>query len=263
MKNDTQKVVVLIPIYRDFFDDFEIKSLKSVHNELSNFPIIFIAPESLNTDFLNRYEITFNFEIYRFEDDYFRSIEGYNQLLLSSHFYKAFLNYEYLLICQTDAYVFKNELSSWVSKGFDYIGAPWLDSKKVLFNHTSRSIFNKIKKKIGLKERLYNHINQVGNGGFSLRKTAKFHEISTKEEVAINNFLKNKEKENYHIEDVFWSLYVPQKYPFLKPDYQTAMRFCVDRKPEVAFTYLNGKLPFACHGFNKKGVVKFWSKYIS
>lgn len=263
MKNDTKKVVILIPIYRTFFDDFEIKSLKSVNQHLRNFPIIFIAPQSLNIDFLKKYKIQFDYEIYRFEDVFFKSIDGYNQLLLSSHFYKAFLNYEYMLICQTDAYVFKNELYFWVSKGFDYIGAPWLDSKRVLFNHKSRSIFNKLKKSIGLKERLYNHINQVGNGGFSLRKTAKFVEISTKEAITIDYFLKNREKENYHVEDVFWSLYVPQKYSFLKPDYQTAMHFCVDRKPEVAFSYLNGKLPFACHGFNKKGVIKFWSKHIS
>ncbi len=90
-----------------------------------------------------------------------------------------------------------------------------------------------------------------------------FHEISIKESKNISYFLEHREKENYHIEDVFWSLYVPKKHSFQKPDYKTAMRFCVDRKPEVAFGYLNGELPFACHGFNKKGVVKFWSKYIS
>src|SRR5690606_37539205 len=98
----------------------------------------------------------------------------------------------------------KNELSLWVSKGFDYIGAPWLDSKKILFNHKPRFIFNKIKRIFGLKQRLYNHINQVGNGGFSLRKTLKFHEISVIESKKINYFLQHKEKENYHVEDVFW-----------------------------------------------------------
>lgn len=263
MKNDTEKVVILIPIYRAFFDDFEKKSLKSVNQHLKSFPIIFIAPESLDIDFLKEYEIQFNYEICRFEDHFFKSINGYNQLLLSSHFYEAFLNYEYMLICQTDAYVFKNELSLWISKGFDYIGAPWLDSKKILFNHKPRFIFNKIKRIFGLKQRLYNHINQVGNGGFSLRKTKLFYNISLKEKDQIAYFLSNKEKENYHIEDVFWSLYVPQKHSFLKPDYKTALCFCVDRKPEVAFGFLNGELPFACHGFNKKGVVKFWSKYIS
>ena len=168
-----------------------------------------------------------------------------------------------MLICQTDAYVFKNDLDFWISKNFDYIGAPWLDSKKIFFNHKLRFLFNKLKKSLGLKERLYNHINQVGNGGFSLRNVDKFYNISKKESKTIEHFIENKEKENYHIEDVFWSLYVPQKYELIKPDYQTAINFCVDRKPEIAFKYLNDKLPFACHGFNKKGVVKFWSKHIS
>src|SRR5690606_15688173 len=234
MKNDTEKVVILIPIYRAFFDDFEKKSLKSVNQHLKSFPIIFIAPGSLDIDLLKEYEIQFNYEICRFEDHFFKSINGYNQLLLSSHFYEAFLNYEYMLIFQTDAYVFKNELSLWISIGFDYIGAPWLDSEKILFNHKSRFIFNKIKRIFGLKQRLYNHINQVGNGGFSLRKTKLFYNISLKEKEQITYFLSNKEKENYHIEDVFWSLYVPQKHSFLKPDYKTALCFCVDRKPEVA-----------------------------
>ena len=100
MKNDTKKVVILIPIYKAFFNDFEIKSLRSVNKQLKNFPIVFIAPESLDIDFIKQHEIKFDYEIYRFEDHFFKSIDGYNKLLLSAHFYEAFLNYEYILILQ-------------------------------------------------------------------------------------------------------------------------------------------------------------------
>lgn len=262
MKEDRKDVVIIIPLYKSFLDDLEIKSLKSVSSHLRDFDIYLIAPESLNLDFLKNYDIQFNFKIQRFENHFFKSIDGYNELLLSSNFYKTFINYEFMLICQTDAFVFKNELPYWISQSYDYIGAPWLDSKNIFFRHKIRNLFNKLKKFFGLKYRLYNHINQVGNGGFSLRRIKMFYEIAKLETEQIHYFLKEKNKENYHIEDVFWSLYVPTKYSISKPDYKKALNFCVDRKPEIALAYLNEKLPFACHGFNKKGVINFWNKYI-
>jgi two-component system phosphate regulon sensor histidine kinase PhoR len=38
------------------------------------------------------------------------SIEGYNRLLISSRFYRAFANYKFILIAQLDALVIKDEL---------------------------------------------------------------------------------------------------------------------------------------------------------
>ncbi len=262
MKTPQEKVLILIPLYRDHFDDFEQKSLASVGQHLKEFQIAFIAPNSLDISFLKAYKIDFEFNTYRFDCDFFSSIDGYNQLMMTPDFYKTFLGFKYILICQTDAYVFKNDLSYWLDKGFDYIGAPWLDSKNTFFSHQIRFVFNKLKKTFGGKEKHYNHINKVGNGGFSLRNTNLFFEIATKEQEQIKKFIARREKENYHIEDVFWSLYVPQKYAIKIPDYRTALYFCVDRKPEIAFEILNNELPFACHGFNKKGGSQFWSKYI-
>lgn len=264
MKNDTKKVVILIPIYRTFFDDFEIKSLKSVNQELKSFPIIFIVPQSLDIDFLKNYEIQFDYEIYRFEDQFFKSIDGYNQLLLSSHFYEAFLNYEFMLICQTDAYIFKNELTFWVSRKYDYIGAPWLDSEPTFLRDFSRS-FNKIYRKLlNKKQRNFEHLNLVGNGGFSLRNIQKHYLISLEQQELINQHLKNRPESNYYIEDVFWSIQVPKLYPdFQIPEYKEALHFAVDRKPKRAFQLLENQFPFACHGFNKPKVFKFWKGKIN
>lgn len=262
MKESQEKVLIIIPVYRDYFDDFEQKSLGSVGKHLKEFQIAFVAPKSLDISFLNSYELGFEHSVFRFDDAFFSDIEGYNQLMLSHGFYQTFLDYEYILICQTDAYIFKNDLNYWLNKGFDYVGAPWLDSKNRFFSHQWRSFFNKLKKYFGFKEKRYTHINKVGNGGFSLRKTSTFFEIATKEQAQIKKFIENKEKENYHIEDVFWSLYAPQYHTVNIADYKTALFFCVDRKPEVAFELLKNQYPFACHGFNKKGVSEFWSKHI-
>lgn len=78
-----------------------------------------------------------------FHENYFKSIDGYNKLMLSPSFYKAFSNYEYILIYQLDAWVFKDELQHWCNQKYDYIGAPIYQNNKLI---------------------------GIGNGGFSLRK---------------------------------------------------------------------------------------------
>src|SRR5690606_22253097 len=133
MESSKKTVQILIPIYREVFDDFEQKSLASVSKHLQQFPIAFIAPKSLDISFLNKYPLNFKYNVFRFEDTFFKSIEGYNKLMLQPYFYENFLDFDYILICQTDAYIFKNELNYWLNTNFDYVGAPWLDSKNFLF----------------------------------------------------------------------------------------------------------------------------------
>lgn len=45
--------------------------------------------------------------------------------MLSAEFYERFLAWDYILLCQTDAFVFRDELADWCARGYDYIGAPW------------------------------------------------------------------------------------------------------------------------------------------
>ncbi len=256
------KTVVVIPIYRNFFDKHELQSLRSVKQQLCTYDIVFVAPKKLNVFFLREIDLGFDYKVEFFEDYFFTSVDTYSHLLMKAEFYKRFISYDYMLICQTDAYVFRNELEEWVQKNYDYIGAPWLDSENKYGYHSIRKLYNNIKKFFGLKYRGYEHINRVGNGGFSLRKIQRFYEICLKEEEQVEVFVNTKEPIAFKVEDMFWSFYIPSKYDFNIPDYQTAAHFCLDRKPNVGMKITQQKLPFACHGFNKKGVHKFWSKYI-
>lgn len=43
-------------------------------------------------------------------------IAGYNQMMLSREFYQLFNDTEYLLICHTDAWIFRDELEDWCKK---------------------------------------------------------------------------------------------------------------------------------------------------
>ena len=47
--NNLKKVAVVIPIYRDFLDEFEKKSLESILRHFNDFEIIFAAPAFTRT----------------------------------------------------------------------------------------------------------------------------------------------------------------------------------------------------------------------
>ena len=124
------KAVVLIPIYKTNLNNNENRSLEQCFRILSpKHKIIFFASENLQTSFYEEFCLKNNitFEVERFEDKYFEDVRGYNALMKNENFYKRFLNYDYMLIYQLDAYVFKDELLYWCDKGYDYIGAPWFE----------------------------------------------------------------------------------------------------------------------------------------
>ncbi|TDW52316.1 hypothetical protein EV144_1011005 [Flavobacterium sp. 270] len=249
-------VKIVIPIYKDHFGELEEKSFLQCVKLLGEFDIVLVQPEGLDNSY-----ITKNYpqiEVKSFPKHYFKNIEGYNELLLSSSFYEAFLDVEYMLIYQLDAFVFKNDLKEWCQKGYDYIGAPWIATpvdtfgKKVL-NAVIKNFKSKKKK---IREQIF---YKVGNGGFSLRKVASHYAIAKEKSEFITDFLKADKKEIYFMEDVFWSLKAPEfNTDFKIPDYKEGVAFAIDRKPEIALKINNNQLPFGCHGINKPKVIDFW-----
>ena len=255
-----KEVAVVIPIYKNKFEQFEIIALKQCFHVLKNHPIIFIKPEGLlleseQFDFENTLQISF-------KDSYFKSALTYNELMLSSNFYESFLDYKYILIYQLDAFVFKDDLTFWCNKNYDYIGAPWIatESNNSFINMLSKisDVFlseeKKERKKIFYK---------VGNGGFSLRKVASHYQIAKEKAVYINELLITKKGTLDAIEDVFWSIKAKDFFPsFLIPDYKEALNFAIDRKPKLSLKLNNNIIPFGCHGIDKPKVAAFWQTYI-
>ena len=92
-----------------------------------------------------------------------------------------------------------------------------------------------------------------------MRKTASHYSIAKQNEAFILDFLRDKEKKIYAIEDVFWSLKASDlDKNFRIPEYKEALGFAVDRKPKIALALNNNQLPFGCHGINKPKVIAFW-----
>jgi hypothetical protein len=254
-------VKVVIPVYKSYFGELEEKSFLQCVKVLGNYEVVLVQPEGLDSSYITKKFDAITVE--SFPKHYFQNIEGYNELLLSPLFYERFLDSEYILIYQLDAFVFKDELTEWCQKGYDYIGAPWIASLKKsiwakFFNFVAKKF--RTKKKNGREQTFF----KVGNGGFSLRKVTSHFSIAKNNKKFILDFLNAKEKEIYAIEDVFWSLKAIEfDENFRIPDYKEALHFAIDRKPKIAFSLINNQLPFGCHGINKPKVIKFWSKILS
>ena len=128
------KAAVTVPIYRREPEASEKASLAQCVEVLGgSHPLILFAPESLA---LGPYlDIAHEAAVERFGDRFFASVGGYNSLLLSPDFYERFSSFEHILICQLDAWVFRDELDLWCEKKYDYIGAPFYLGKDVIIGN--------------------------------------------------------------------------------------------------------------------------------
>lgn len=269
-------VVVVIPIYRNFLTLNEKKSLIQCFKILYKHPITFIAPNNLDTStYRELCEINnINFKVERFGNSYFRSVQGYSQLLLSKLFYERFSVFKFILIYQLDCWVFKDELELWCKKNYDFIGAPLVG-------------------KFTNKKFSYNMI--IGNGGLSLRKTKTYIDVFsyTKNLLSLDEIIRrydvfNRSKfwkrfplmifmllgyrnsfkyfnEIYKgNEDNFWTIFLKRTPLELHlPDIQTAIEFSFERFPSKLYQLNDKSLPFGCHAWEKYEFELFWSKFIN
>lgn len=260
---EMNSVKVVIPLYKINLNESESLSLRQSVQVLKDHPFTIVCPEHLNLSEAELFFKNVQFEVKRFPSHFFKDIEGYNRLMLSEAFYNQFSNVKYILICQTDVFVINDQLNDWCSQGFDYIGAPWIGTPRTFWNKSLTGMSNFFKKGLGKEAKRYDHLFRVGNGGFSLRNVEKHRYIVSKYKNLIEEYLKVKGPENYHVEDVFFSLKVPILEPdFNIPDWKVALKFCMDRKPKLAMKYNHNELPFAIHGFDKPKVKDFWNKII-
>jgi len=257
-----KKCAILIPIYRDL-TDIEIFFVVNNISKNINYPVIFIGPDwAIN--FVKKFLLTYkNTFFISFEEVYFKSTRTYNQLMLSENFYKRFTDYEYILIAQTDAFIFKNDLSYWYNQSYDYIGAPWFRYNKLnkgkLFWWFYKNTYQKYLTWFRKSGWLY---NKVGNGGLSLRKINSFLESLKKVPHHILEKYKNSTNDNYN-EDVFWSIEIAKYNKNFKiPPFEIALQFSVEQDPENAVKkYLRNELPYGCHDPIRQNKA-FWSNYI-
>lgn len=256
-------VQIVIPVYRATLLPDERLSLRQCYNVLGSFTITVIKPRTLDIS-----AILAEFPRLRVEDfdpAYFRSKISYNGLMMSRDLYERFLHLDYILIYQLDAFVFRDELDYWCTLGYDYIGGPWLE--KPIHNNPLYKVGSALKSAVlslagkAVPDR---HISRgkVGNGGFSLRRTRSHYDVVTKHPEVVGAFIEKSDHHRYY-EDVFWATEAPRlDTSFRIPPVEEALRFSFDKYPALSYKRNNCRLPFGCHGFNKRKSKAFWASII-
>ena len=252
------KIIVIIPVYKSVLSDYDRISISRTCEVLASRDIVCIHPEGLDVGEVSRAFPSLEFK--SFPKAFFEGIMGYNRMMMSSDFYSAFLDYDYMLVCQTDAYIFRDELDDWCARGYDYVGAPWL--RRPVYDNPLLKICMRLslwyKHLCGRKSKqdLY---NKIGNGGLSLRKVSSHYEATIEKSTLISDYLARKKKDHLYNEDVFWATEQPQ---FRYPSVEEALLFSFDKYPDLCFHLTGGRLPMGCHAWFKRKMKAFWDKHI-
>lgn len=242
-------VKVIVPIHRKRLEEYEWISLRQNRQVLKAHPFVFIRPSGLDINHLLKEFPECQEEV--FDDEYFCNIAGYNRLMTSADFYKRFSDTDYLLICQLDVFVFRDELLDWCNKGYDYIGAPWLVPtlfRFPLLKQWRKYFHNRYRTEKDFK---------VGNGGFSLRKVSSHLQATKLLHNAIRTHLSR--QRHFSNEDLFFAVEVNKHgMHFSYPDYKKALQFSFDKYPVLCYKENRYRLPFGCHAWYKGKMKDFW-----
>ncbi len=256
---------IVIPVYKENPGANELHSLVQCAKIFAKRDIRLICPVNLHVGIYEQVFKNCNFCVARFDSSYFESLSAYSKLLLKPEFYMRFSEYDFMLIYQLDAWVFRDELDYWCNQGFSYIGAPWFVGDKL------SAI--------------------AGNGGFSLRNINDMIKIlSNKQAIKYNpreyaaSYLKSSDLKtifnvaynylmHFFCEIPFWeSTTLNEDYAIVKYSKKfmkefkcappnIAMKFSFEVHPEILYKMNGYKLPFGCHGYLKYNP-EFWEKFI-
>lgn len=249
-------VCVVVPCYQSQLRPFEEVALAQCRKVLSAYDTVLVKPWSLDlTDVCRHFAIA---RTESFDDSYFKGVAGYNRLMLSDDFYARFAEYDYILIHQLDAFVFRDELLQWCQAGYDYVGAPWLPMPGV--PSRARELY------IRMRQYYYRWTNRmepaargahkgqymyaVGNGGFSLRRVKAMRSVLKRMAGTVNEYCAD--DGNVHHEDLFFSIEANRYLPRVKvPSFRKAAGFAWEMFPATARQLNHGRLPFGCHAWQK------------
>lgn len=154
--NNLYRVVVLVPTHLEALEANLAATLRHNAQVLREYPLEIILPETCNPAWYEAFFESNKIEgrIRFVRDDYFGSSVAVNRMGMDPAFYRMYADYDYILICHLDAWIFKDDLRAWMEKGYDFVGAP------LFLPDVGRGRFLKRMAPFG------------GNGGLSLRRVS-------------------------------------------------------------------------------------------
>ncbi len=225
-----KKVAIIIPAHKPDLSASERIALNHLNKFCSKYELILVCPEGM----------CFNYDIQQFTlcplpAHHFNDINSYSRLCMNPMFYQLFSEYEYILIYQLDAYVFKDELINWCNKNYSYIGAPWYKVTRL-----SR-LLNSICKRLHIKYQPTYIMSGVGNGGLSLRNIKDMLDVLTSTTI---NWLEVLKLYNPFSRTETWHLRVPLLWFLCNANKPNFTKKLIDKfkGPEDNFYHLYAKI---------------------
>ena len=194
-----KRCVIVIPIYDEDFDSDIYRTINNTYTLYKDkYDIFFICSDKLN---ISKYQLYFPHIKYKFFDNiYFTSQSSYSYLMLNYLFYKEFLAYEYMLLVQTDAYIFNGySLEYFLDKNYIILGAlvGWCwgeDISKINFEMAYKNNITLYDYK-----QFFNNCELFLNGGLTLRKIDVLYHILKGFYQKLTNKINNP---SYYFKDV-------------------------------------------------------------
>lgn len=275
-------VCVIVPVYSDKLQRSELLSFRNTCRVLCKYPIVLIAPDSLCVNIYKQEaaSVGCTVGVQRFSDAFFKSVRTYNALCLSHTLYERFMQYDYMLICQLDAWVFSDQLEYWCQQAYDYIGGIWpAKSDCNTFNYhiagngglslrrvcaMLRAIEQMDREKISIPmrckrivqsflwhQRHYERKGEKGIGTYlkSIRQAIRLSKIGLADRPNIQ-------------EDVFFAVSCSKAgVPLSVPMGNSALTFSWECEPRIMYSLNKQQLPFGCHAFERYDAA-FWKEFI-
>lgn len=168
-----KKLCIAMITHKEELEGYEDSSLRNLYSVCGERDIFLVVPESINMDYFLSANGSAKFK--KVPKEWLESWDKYNQTLMTPEFYRLFSDYEYVLIYQTDCWLFYDKLDYYVSLGLDYYGAAWPHDKDI-----------------------------VGNGGLCLRKVDKMIDVCER----------HKNEAHLRSEDIWFSKVVNKEINF-------------------------------------------------
>ena len=132
---NNKKCIIVVPAYKTTLTKLEKISIQQTVAVFgSKYEIAIVCPKGLDLTEYYKHTANFKFAVLEVSPKWFTAISSYSRLCEEPAFYKHFLDYEYMLICQLDAYVTEDRLDEFIKYGFDYYGAQVRCFKRIYYN---------------------------------------------------------------------------------------------------------------------------------